>query len=163
MAFFIFNPHKNKKMNKKILVFAAVLFAFLGFVSCDEEDDTAYVSPNYIAGKWTLTEKGMLNSQNVLNYAPVENNGCAAEDITFNADFSFETTDTDFDGTNCNTTSQGGTYGFTPGNVVFTYVAGSPAETVTMTLKTLSDVELVLVTTDENGDIVFLKYAKVSE
>lgn len=168
MAFFYFTTLKYFTMNKNLLSLTAVLFAFIGLVSCEEEDDTPYVTPNYLAGKWVLTERGTLNSQNVLTYAPAENNGCAADDVTFNADYTFETNYADFDGTNCIAIAQDGTYEIVPGNVVLNYTDENPAdefpgETATLSLRTLSDVELVLATTDINDDLVFLKFMKASE
>ena len=151
-------------MNKKLILPVVLMFSLLGVVSCEEEDDTAYVAPNYIAGRWSLAEVGTLNGQNVLNYEPLADNDCDAEEIIFNEDYTFDTTTSQFEDTNCVTVSREGTYAFAPGNVIFNYSnAASSADTLMVSLRTLTDREMVLVTNDENNAIQFLKYAKVNE
>lgn len=166
MAFFI--DLKTNKMTKKIFSLTAILFMVVGLVSCEEDDDTTFVSPNYLVGKWVLTEKGTLNAQSVLNYEPADNENCAPDDVTFNADFSFEANSADFDGINCIENAQDGIYEIVPGNIVMNFTDDNPtdefpAETATLSLRTLTDVEMVLVTTDINDDLVFLKFTKTTE
>ncbi len=47
-----------------LLAFAGSLF-FLA--SCEDDDTPNYVSPNYLAGQWDLTQKGELSAGNVVD------------------------------------------------------------------------------------------------
>lgn len=152
-------------MNKKFIYIALVLIGSLGVVSCDEEDDTTFVSPNYLVGKWNLAQVGTLNSQNVLVYQNVDNSNCAADSYTFGADYNFTASDFTYDGTTCTEDAGTGTYEIIPGNLVLEFadeIATDtlPGETRTMTLRSLSDVSLELINSNQAGAITFYKYSK---
>lgn len=160
--------NKHTKMNKKILYLASLAIGLLSLASCEENKDfdPSYVAPNYFVGKWELTQTGSLNAANVLFYDDVEKNeNCEFDNIILGADMSFAENDFEFIAGACNLEADGGQYMIVDGNLVFTYgdadpTDAIPAEVVIVDVIALTDTNLEVSLTDDNGDLAFLKFTK---
>ncbi len=135
-----------------------MLVCFLGFVSCEGEDDTNYVQKNYLSGMWNLTHVGALNASGILNYQEVSNRDCSDsylfnEDLTASVTYRVTTSDA------CNSETVSGTYKIVNGNIELLLTG---AETpMILDMLTLTDKELSFVyTSPSTSKLVFLKMSK---
>lgn len=148
----------------------SLALAFLALTaSCDDDDDTNFVQPNYLAGKWVPVEKGTLNEENILDYLPYENDSqCDLDNLVFNADFSFRFTDYHYNGTTCDNTIEEGSYKKDGKTLILTTteeINGVPTEVeTTRNLVTLTyDTMEVSYTDEDTHQITFLKFQKEGE
>lgn len=142
-----------------LLAFAGSLF-FLA--SCEDDDTPKYVSPNYLAGTWKLTQVGHLTSVPegaIVDYTDVAGTCDEGDQITFGNDLNttFSIEDYSANGETCDLTSTSGTY--TIDGRQINLVSGE--ETSALTVLTLSFEELEVSYTDsETGEVVFNKMTK---
>lgn len=148
-----------KKIN--ILVLLAISSLFLN--SCEEDEETNFVQPNYLAGKWITTQIGSLNSQGVLNYVDYDNNvNCDADNLIFNEDNSFEVNDFEYLDNVCEDFSINGTYSLTSNKISLIYLNAEGLEVEeSRNILSLTYTEIEITYTDsETNEIVFLKLQK---
>ena len=143
-------------MNKKIYAIAAALTLSLAMTSCEEDDDEQdYVAPDVLSGRWVLDQVGYLNSVGAINYVSALDE-CAQDEITFQGNtFSSADSAPNVEG-NCATVSKTGTWALVDGNLEFQ--AG--AEEFRRDVLTLTPDLMILVYTNTEGDLQFLRYQK---
>jgi hypothetical protein len=148
-----------KKLNIIVLLAISSLF----FVSCEEDDETNFTQPNYLAGKWVPVKIGGLNSQGVLNYQDYQNSAdCDLDNLVFNQDSSFEYHDFEFIDNACDDNNIDGTYALDNNRINLVYTDSDGLEvTETRNILSLTFTEMEITYTDsETNQIVFLKLQK---
>ncbi|MDI1254649.1 MAG: lipocalin family protein [Flavobacterium sp.] len=157
-------------MNKRIISLTAMLLCFLSIslTSCDGEDEGGnYVSPNYVAATWELTDIGYLvatPTSTTRIYTPVDANQCESQTFNFTEDLAFSRNYYQQVDDVCAPKAITGTYGLEQGNIVVTYVPDGATESTTITydIITLTDVALEIAYTDAvTHELVFLKFTKL--
>jgi hypothetical protein len=145
------------------LTFAAV--CFLGFTSCEGEEENEFVQKNYVAGTWEVSEVGALNSGNVLNYVPVTvAEGCNVDKIVLNEDKTFVNTDYSVNEGNCTNVQISGTYDLVAGNVILSATVNEAAFSRTYDLLALTkDLMEVVYTDPETNKLAFIKFTRTAE
>lgn len=151
----------------KNIFYIAALVVSTGFVaSCEREDDSSFTEPNYLAGKWIPVEMGTVNSQNIMNYMPYENDAeCEMDFMVLNENMTFSFSDFEYNGTACETTVLEGDYRRESKTLILTTIEdidGVPTEVeTTRNLVSLTYDTLEISYTDEStGKITFLKFEK---
>lgn len=148
-----------KKTTKLVLL----AFSSLLLNSCDKEEETTFVQPNYLVGKWVPIKIGSLNSQGVLNYMDYENNAnCDSDNIIFNEDKSFKYDDFEFLNDACVDFSINGTYSLTSNKIALNYLnTEGVAVEESRNILSLTPTQIEITYTDiETNGIVFLKMQK---
>ena len=143
-------------MNRKIYALATALALAFSFTSCEEDDDAQdYVAPDVISGRWVLEEVGTINSSGAINYVDAADT-CAPDDLTFEGTmFMSSDNNLNIEG-NCATVTREGTWELVDGNLEFTV----GAEEFRRDVLSLTPAMMVLVYTNTDGNLEFLKYAK---
>ncbi|RZJ68126.1 MAG: hypothetical protein EOO50_03300 [Flavobacterium sp.] len=142
-----------------LLAFAGAL---LFLASCEDDDKPNYVSPNYLAGQWKLTQVGELTSVPdgaIVDYTDVAGTCDEGDDITFGEALNSTFTGNDYttNGTECDLVTTSGTYSLNGRDVTLT----SGEDTTTLGVITLTFEVLEFSYTDaESGELVFHKYTK---
>ncbi len=145
-------------MNRKIYAIAAAFTMAFTMVSCEEDDEPEYVAPDVFSGRWVLDEVGAINSAGAINYVDAQDE-CADDEINFAGNaFSSSDSSLNIEG-NCATVTREGSWELVDGNLEFT--AG--AEEFRRDVLTLNQDMMVLVYTNSDGNLQFLKYRKDTE
>lgn len=151
---------------KNIFKISLALALLILTVSCDDDGETNFVQPNYLAGKWVPVEMGTLNEENILDYLPYENDAqCDLDNVIFNGDFSFTNSDFQYNGSTCDSNVTEGSYrreGKTLSLTSTELIDGVPTEVeTTRNLVSLTYDALEISYTDEDtNEITFIKFKK---
>lgn len=145
----------------------SLALAFMALTaSCEEDDETNFVQPNYLAGKWVPVEKGTLNEENILDYLPYENDAqCDLDNLIFNENFTFSNTDFQYSGSFCESNVTKGDYRKEGRTLILTTmkeINGVPTEVETMqNIVSLTYDTMEISYTDEGTNAVtFIKLHK---
>ncbi|HSD15463.1 MAG TPA: hypothetical protein VLB74_12505 [Flavobacterium sp.] len=144
----------------------AITVSSIALFSCENDDDTNFVQPNYLAGKWIPVEIGTVDSNNIMLYTPYENDAqCDLDNLLLNGDYSFSNTDFRYNGTTCDSDVTEGTYRKDGKMLVLTTteeIDGVPTEVEkSQTLVSLTyDTMEISFTDEDTHELTFVKFSK---
>jgi hypothetical protein len=140
----------------------SLLFLSFFLISCESEDNgITYTTPDYITGKWNFSKIGAINSQGNVIYQDYPNTQtCESDNLVLDADGTFEINDFSLQGTNCANAVQSGDYSLVNKNLTIKYTEASVLVTKVYTILTLTYDEVVVVTTNSLGQLVFYKLTR---
>lgn len=153
----------------KNFLYISLLAASSVFItSCEREDDANFEAPNYLAGKWVPMEIGTVDEDNMVMYAPYQNDAeCDVDNMVLYADNTFTFSDFEYSDSACENNSFTGTYRRDANTLILVTMGedemGNPVEVeITRNLVSLSYDTMEISYTDEaTEEITFLKLQKV--
>lgn len=127
--------------------------------SCEDDDTPNYETPNYLLGKWEVRQMGQMSASNIVTYGPVMQPGvCELDNVVFQADQTYTETSFNASGDACTSESTQGSYELVGRDLTLTLADGENTATViALTYETME-----LSTTDDSGNLVFLKLRKAN-
>ncbi|MDD2984971.1 hypothetical protein [Flavobacterium sp.] len=145
---------------KKITLLVMAVFALC--ISCDDDDDTAFVQEDFVLGKWYLNQIGSINAQNKVVYVDyVNTTDCEDDNLVFNEDNTFEENDFELINSTCQNLQNTGTFDVQSNKIILSTMVDGVAMEQTYTIVSLTYVDITITYTDtETNKIVFLKFLK---
>lgn len=131
-------------------------------ISCDDDDDTAFVQEDFVLGKWYLNQIGSINAQNKVVYVDyVNTTDCEDDNLVFNEDNTFEENDFELINSTCQNLQNTGTFDVQSNKIILSTMVDGVAMEQTYTIVSLTYVDITITYTDtETNKIVFLKFLK---
>lgn len=144
---------------KKLSLMAFAASLMFATTACEDDDTPNYETPNYLLGKWELRQMGQMSASNIVTYGPVMQPGvCELNNIVFEADQSYTETSFEATGDACASESTQGEYELVGRDLKLTMPDGE----TTATVIALTFEAMELSTTDDSGNLVFLKLRKAN-